>query len=62
MANRQDNFPSSTKRVNSPTAWVIGGAILLLLIGGLFFYDGRDNVPKSGDNPPNVVSQSQPHK
>jgi hypothetical protein len=48
--------------INSPTGWIVGGAIIVLLLGGLFFYGGRDNVPKSGDNPPNVVTQSQPHK
>jgi hypothetical protein len=49
---------NDTNRVNSPLAWAIGGVFLVLLLGGLFFYDGRDGSTKSGSNPPNVVSNS----
>jgi hypothetical protein len=44
--------------VNSPFGWAIGGVFLVLLLGILFFYDGRDGTKKSGANPPNVVSNS----
>ena len=58
MVSQNNNSPrkANRNRVNSPTAWIIGGAILVVLLGGLFFYDGRDATPKSGDNPVNVLT------
>jgi hypothetical protein len=49
---------NDTNHVNSPLAWAIGGAFLVVLLGVLFFYDGRDGSPNSDSNPPNVVSNS----
>jgi hypothetical protein len=63
MAFQNNNSPRkpNRNRVNSPTAWIMGGAILVVLLGGLFFYDGRDATPKSGDNPVNVIT-GKPNK
>jgi hypothetical protein len=61
MANENDEIRqkvNDTSRVNSPLAWGIGGVFLVMLLGILFFYDGRDGSTKSGSNPPNVVSNS----
>ena len=49
---------NDTIRVNSPLAWAFGAVFLAVLLGALFFYDGRDGSTKSGSNPPNVVSNS----
>ncbi len=55
-----DNPP---RRVtNSTIGWAIGAAILALLIGFSSFYNGRGTSSKSGENPPNAVTQSQPQK
>jgi hypothetical protein len=49
----------SKKRLNSPTGWIAGGVFLIVLLGVLFFYDGRAGTTStSGSNPPNVVSGS----
>jgi hypothetical protein len=62
MADGNDDLRrkvNDTNRVvNSPFGWTIGGVFLVLLLGILFFYDGRDGSKKSGANPPNVVSNS----
>ncbi len=55
-----DNPPSRV--TNSTMGWAIGGAILALLIGLSFFYNGRGTSSKSGENPPNAVTQSQLQK
>jgi len=34
----------------------------MTLLGVLAFYSGEDGKPKSGDNPPNVVSESRGSK
>lgn len=44
-------------RVN--TGWIIGGAILVLLLSLSVFYTGRGTHAKSGANPPNAVTQPQ---
>ena len=46
---------------NITAGWVIGGAILVLLVS-LSIYTGPDTHLKSRDNPPNVVTQPQPQK
>jgi hypothetical protein len=57
------NDPSRrTNNMNNITAgWVIGGAILVLLVS-LSIYTGPDTHTKSRDNPLNVVTQPQPQK
>jgi hypothetical protein len=55
-------FPNNNGTNNITTGWAIGGAILLLLLGLSFFYNGRGTSSKSGENPPNAVTQSQPQK
>jgi hypothetical protein len=50
------------QRVRSPAAWIVGLTFLIALLGVLAFYSGEDHKPKSGDNPPNVVSQSRGSK
>jgi hypothetical protein len=42
--------------------WAIGGAIVALLLSLSVFYTGRGTHPKSVDNAPNAVTQSQPQK
>jgi hypothetical protein len=46
---------------NITAGWVIGGAILVLLVS-LSIYTGPDTHTKSRDNPLNVVTQPQPQK
>ena len=40
------------QRTNSPTMWAIGGVFFVALLAALFIYNGSDNYPKSGENPP----------
>ena len=46
-------------RARSPAAWLVGLTFFIALLGVLALYSGEDGKPKSGDNPPNVVSQSR---
>ena len=39
--------------------WVVGGAILLVLLSLSFFYTGRGTHPKSGENSGNTATQTQ---
>ena len=50
------------RRTRSPAAWIVGFTFLIALFGILAFYSGEDGKPKSGDNPPNVVSESRGSK
>jgi hypothetical protein len=50
------------RRARSPAAWVVGLTFLIALLGVLALYSGEDGKPKSGDNPPNVVSESRGSK
>ena len=50
------------RRTRSPAGWIIGCTFLIALLGVLAFYSGEDGKPKSGDNPPNVVSESRGSK
>jgi hypothetical protein len=50
------------QRTRSPAAWVVGLTFFIVLLGVLALYSGQDNKPKSGDNPPNVVSESRGSK
>jgi hypothetical protein len=43
---------NDTARTNSPTVWAISAMFLIALLAVLFFYNGSDNHPKSGENPP----------
>jgi hypothetical protein len=58
MAIFRDDSDTRLKKdtQRSPTAWVLGVALLAALLAAIFFYDGRDakTVPTSG--PPNVVN------
>lgn len=47
------------QRTRSPAAWVIGLTFFMVLLGVLALYSGQDGKPKSGDNPPNVASESR---
>jgi hypothetical protein len=50
------------RRTRSPAGWIIGCAFFIALLGVIAFYSGQDGKPKSGDNPPNVVSESRGSK
>jgi hypothetical protein len=65
MASPNDN-PSRGKdhirRVNNTTiGWAIGSVVLVMLLS-LSVFTGRGTPPKSGENAPNSLTQTQPQR
>jgi hypothetical protein len=51
--------PERPQPAKSIAGWIVGFTFLIALGGVLLLYNGEDGSPKSGDNPPNVVSGSK---
>jgi hypothetical protein len=51
--------PDYLRHINSRTGWTTGIAIILILIGIIFFLDGRGTSTNVGENPPNPATQSE---
>lgn len=52
---------NDAKRINSPIGWAVGAVFVLLVLGWLFFYDGRGGGQTTADpaRAPNVVTGSK---
>ena len=64
MVMPNDNEPprrrSNLQRINSRTGWTPAIAIILILIGVIFFLDGRGTSTNTGEHPPNPTTQTPP--
>ncbi len=59
MVFPNDNPTRKTSNINNKrNGWIIGAAILVLLLGLSVFYTGRGTHSK-GENPPNSITQPQ---
>jgi hypothetical protein len=54
--------PDYLRHINSRTGWTTAIAIILILLGLIFFLDGRGTSTNTGENAPKLATQSQPQK
>jgi hypothetical protein len=52
----KNSAPTDTQRARSPFTWLVGVVFLIVLLGALFLYNGRDSKTAPGPNTPNVVN------
>lgn len=54
--------PDYLRHINSRTGWTTAIAIILILLGIIFFLDGRGTSTNVGENPPIPTTRTQPQR